>query len=213
MLTGRRLPITLAFVILLGLAFGVSCRGFFVKPNLTQIAVGPTTPTIQTGNTNNTQQFSAFGTFDDGSHSNPPVTWNSTPVSGSTPPVATISASGLATAVNQGTTTITATSTQNPTISGSTTLTVTVGCIQSIAVTPPSPTIKVGTDQPFTATATTCNGTFDITNVATWVSSNTNVATIDSSGVATAIAAGTTNITAASAGVTSPIDVLTVTAQ
>lgn len=205
MFTGRKLPITLALLVLLGLAFGAGCRGFFVKPNLTQIAVGPPTPTIQTGDTNNTQQFTAFGTFDDGSHGNPPVTWTS-----STPTVATISTSGLATAVSQGTTTITATSTQNPTISGSQPLKVTVGCIQSIAVTPVNPTVLHGDTIQFTAMATTCTGVVNITDVATWTSSNTSVATIDSSGLATGIAIGTTNITAASAGVTSPIQVLTV---
>jgi trimeric autotransporter adhesin len=206
MLTGRKLPLTLAFMVLIGLAVGAGCRGFFVKPNLTQVAVGPATPTIQTGDTNNTQQFTAFGTFDDGSHSNPPVNWSS-----SDDTVATISGSGLATAVARGTTTITATAVQNPTVTGSTKLTVTVGCIESIDVTPPAPIIKQGTDQPFTAMATTCIGVIDITTVASWVSSNTGVATIDSNGLATSVAPGTTNITAASAGVTSPIDVLTVT--
>jgi trimeric autotransporter adhesin len=205
MLTGRKLPLTLAFMVLIGLAVGAGCRGFFVKPNLTQIAVGPATPTIQTGTTNNTQQFTAFGTFDDGSHSNPAVTWSS-----SDDTVATISASGLATAVSQGTTTITATSVQNPTITGSQPLKVTVGCIISIAVTPTNPSITVGNAQTFLATATTCSGTAIITDVATWVSSNTTVATINSSGVATGLAAGTTNITAAAGGVTSPIQVLTV---
>jgi trimeric autotransporter adhesin len=206
MLTGRRLWLALAFLVLIGLAVGVGCRGFFVKPNLTQVAVGPAAPTIQTGDTNNTVQFTAFGTFDDGSHSNPPVTWGSSASS-----VATISPSGLATAKARGTTTITATAVQNPTVTGSTTLTVTVGCIISIDVNPNNPIIKQGTGQQFSALATTCIGVIDITTVAAWVSSNTGVATIDSNGLATSVAPGTTNITAASAGVTSPIDVLTVT--
>jgi trimeric autotransporter adhesin len=206
MLTGRKLPLTLAFMVLIGLAVGAGCRGFFVKPNLTQVAVGPATPTIQTGTTNNTQQFTAFGTFDDGSHSNPAVTWSS-----SDDTVATISASGLATAVARGTSTITATAVQNPTVTGTTTLTVTVGCISKIDVTPLQQTIPAGTTFQFTAKATTCTGVVDITNVAKWVSSNTNAATINSTGLATSITAGTaTNITAASAGVTSPAAVLTV---
>jgi hypothetical protein len=205
MWTGRKLPSTLAFVGLIGLAVGVGCRGFFVKPTLTSITVAPATPTIQTGTTGNTQQMTAVGTFDDGSHGNPPVSWNS-----SEPGTATISASGLATAVDLGTTSITATSTQIPSITGSTMLTVTVGCIQSIAVTPTSPSIPNPGTQQFTATATTCNGSFDITSVAKWVSSNTNVATIDSTGLATAVNAGTTNITASSGNTTSPVDVLTV---
>jgi uncharacterized protein YjdB len=207
MLTGRKLPLTLAFAVLVVLAFGAGCKGFFVKPTLTSIAVGPATPTLQFGSTtNNTQQFTAFGTFDDGSHGNPPVSWNS-----DTTAVATISNSGLATAVSLGTAKVTATSTQNPTIAGSTTLTVTVPCLTSIAVTPLNPTVGHGGTQQFTAMATTCNGVIDITKVATWSSSQPTVATIDNTGLATAIAIGTTNITATSVGVTStPVAVLTV---
>lgn len=201
----RKLQLLAAFSTLLLLAAAAGCRGFFVNPTLTSIAVGPANPTIQTGTTGNTQQMTALATFDDGSHGNAQVTWNS-----SEPGIATISASGLATAVSLGTTTITATSVQNPTISGSTTLSVTVGCISSIAVSPTSPSIGVGATQPFQATAATCNGSFDITSVAKWVSSDTSVATISSSGVATGVKAGTTNITASSGGVTSPVDVLTV---
>jgi uncharacterized protein YjdB len=86
-----------------------------------------------------------------------------------------------------------------------------VGCIISIAVTPASQTIPAGTTFKFTATATTCVGAVDISDVAKWTSSNTNVATIDSTGNATGIVAGgPVNITAASAGVTSPAAVLTV---
>jgi trimeric autotransporter adhesin len=208
MFSGRKLPITLAFVVLLGVAFGVSCKGFFTKATLQSLAVGPADPTIQTGNTNNTVQFSAVGTYDDGTRVDDKVSWSIQDVTGTN--VATISAGGLATAVSDGTAKVTATSTEIPTISASTTLTVTVPCIQSIAVTPVNPTGTHGGILQFTAKATTCNGVFDITDTATWTSSNTSVATIDSSGLATLIAPGTTNITAAAAGVTSPIQVLTV---
>jgi hypothetical protein len=209
MLTGRKLALTLAFTVLVALAFGVSCRGFFPKPTLQSVAVGPATPTLQTGNTNNTQQMTAVGTYDDGVRVDSKVTWSIADVTGKN--VATVGTGGLVTATNQGTATVTATSTEIPTLSGSTTVTVTVSCIQSITVTPVAPTVTHGSPEQFTATANTCNGPFDITDVATWNSSNTAVATIDSSGNATTIAPGTTNITASSAGVTStPPDVLTV---
>lgn len=210
MFTGRKLPLTLAFTVLVALAFGVSCKGFFPKPTLQSVAVGPATPTLQTGNTNNTRQMTAVGTYDDGVRPDSKVTWSIVDV----PPgmnVATVSAGGLVTAANQGTASVTATSTEIPTLFGSTTVTVTVSCINSITVTPVSPMVTQGNTQPFVATANTCNGPFIITDVATWNSSNTAVATIDSNGLASTITGGTTNITATSAGVTStPVDVLTV---
>jgi Bacterial Ig-like domain (group 2) len=206
MLTGRKLALTLAFTVLVAVAFGVSCRGFFPRPTLQSVAVGPATPTLQTGDTNNTRQMSAVGTYDDGVRPDSKVTWSIGPEG-----VATVSTVGLVTAVSQGTTTVTATSTEISTLFGSTTVTVTVGCIQSIAVTPVKPIVKQGTSPQFTAMATTCTGLVDITNVATWNSSNTAVATIDSTGLASTLTIGSTNITASSAGVTStPPDVLTV---
>ena len=205
MLTGRKLPLTLAFVVLIGLAFGASCRGFFVAPVLQSIAVGPAGQTIQTGTTNNTQQMTAVGTYDDGQRVDHKVTWSADPNG-----IVTMGTGGLATAVGQGVATITATSTEIPTIAGSTTLTVTIPCIQSIAVTPVNPPVTHGDTLQFTAIATTCNGPVDVSTVATWTSSNTSAATIDGNGLATGIAVGTTNITATLAGVTSPIQTLTV---
>jgi trimeric autotransporter adhesin len=208
MFIGRKLALTLALAGLVLVAFGAGCRGFFPKPTLQSLQVGPATPTLQTGNTNDTQQMTAVGTYDDGVRPDTKVTWSIVDVTGSD--VATVSTGGLVTAANQGTATVTATSTEIPTIFGSTSVTVTVGCIQSIAVTPVNPTIKAGNSQQFTAMATTCNGAVDITDVATWNSSNTSVATIDSNGNAITITTGATNITASSAGIISPIQVLTV---
>jgi hypothetical protein len=209
MLTGRKLALTLAFTALVAVAFGASCRGFFPKSVLQSLAVGPATPTLQTGNTNNTRQMTAVGTYDDGVRPDSKVTWSIADLTGTN--VATVSAGGLVTAKNQGTATVTATSTEIPTLFGSTTVTVTVPCINSIAVTPVNPTVTHGSTLQFIATAATCNGPVVITDFATWTSSDTTVATIDSSGLATAITAGkTTNITASSAGVTSPAQVLTV---
>ena len=204
MFTGRKLPLTLAFVVLVALAIGASCKGFFVDPVLQSIEVGPSGITIQTGDTNNQQQFTAVATYDDGKRPTNKVTWSVTPSDES---VVTLSTGGLAKAVSQGTATITATSTEIPTISGETTLTVTFGCIQSIKVTPDTdPHVTHGDTIAFTAIAHTCAGDKDITSIATWNSSDTTVATIDSDGVATGIkAASTTSITAVSAGVTSNV--------
>jgi Bacterial Ig-like domain (group 2) len=206
MLTGRRLPLTLAFAGLLLLAFGAGCRGFFVKPTLSSIVVTPATPTIQTGSSGNTVQMSAVGTFNDGSTGNPPVSWSSSSTS-----VATISAGGLVTAVGTGSTTITAAATQNPSITGTQTVNVTVGCITAITLSNTSLNLTANTPTgSIVATADTCQGNFDITSVATWTSSNTAVATV-SAGTVTAVGNGTVTVTASSGNVTSGAATVVVT--
>ena len=192
------------------LALAASCRGFFVKPTLSSLAVGPASPSIQTGSTNDTVQMFAVGTFNDGSTGNPAVSWSISPTT-----TATISNGGLVTSVAVGTATITATANQNPSITGTQTVNVTVGCINSITLMPTSFTLSNGglTSQLITATANTCNGAIDITSVATWTSSNTTIATV-SAGIVTPTgttgANGTVTITASSGGVTSSPATVTV---
>jgi len=209
----QKLRLSGAFAALATLALAVSCRGFFVKPTLSSIAVGPASPSIQTGSTNNTVQMFAVGTFNDGSTGNPAVTWSISPSN----TVATISPGGLVTSVATGTATVTATATQNPSITGTQSLTVIVGCIESITLNPTSGSITNGgtTSVSITATAQTCSGAVPITNVATWTSSNTQIATV-SSGVVTptgsAGADGTVTISASAGGITSnPSATVTVT--
>ena len=125
--------------------------------------------------------------------------------------MATITAGGLATGVGVGTSNITAA------LSGVTSpadvLTVTAATLQSIAVTPVSPTIAKGATQQFTATGTySDSSTANITASVSWNSATTTMATITAGGLATGVGVGTSNITAALSGVTSPADVLTVTA-
>lgn len=162
-------------------------------PSLTAIQVTPFSPTLGMGQSLN---LSAIGTFSDGSTQNvsSSVVWST-----ASPTIASISSSGLATAVGHGTTTITATS---GSISGGTPLTV-EGMLTSIQVTPSGNSILMGTAQQFTATGTFSDGTTEnLTAQATWTSSNTSVATINSSGLATGITAGTSTITATSGAVT-----------
>ncbi len=204
MLSTKQTPRVVAAVAMLTiLALAASCRGFFVKPTLSSLAVGPASPSIQTGSTNDTVQMFAVGTFNDGSTGNPSVTWSVSPTT-----TATITAGGLVKSVAVGSATVTAAATQNPSITGTQTVTVTVGCIQSITLTPTTFTLSNGglTSQQVTATANTCNGTVDITPVATWTSSNTNIATVSAGLVAptgTTGADGTVTITASSGGITS----------
>ena len=162
MLTGRKLALTLAFTVLVALALGVSCRGFFVQPTLTAIAISPPTPTITTGTSGNTQQFRAVGTYDDGSSGSTPVSWSSTDPT----TIASITTSGLATALGVGTTTITATSIKLPSIAGTTTLNVVLGGVTSITVTPSSTTTQ--TNNTFELKAVDQNGD-DISGSATWI--------------------------------------------
>ena len=185
----HNLRIAGAFAALSMLALAVSCTGFFVNPTLTSLSVGPVTPTIETGTTGNTVQMTAFGTNNDGStNTHPSVAWSISPTTG----VATISTSGLVTSVAIGTATVTATSNQNPTILGTQTVTVTVGCVQSIQLSQTSGSVSGNNPTlSLTATATTCNGPFDVTSVATWTSSNTNLATV-SAGTVTEVAGITT---------------------
>jgi Bacterial Ig-like domain (group 2) len=84
--------------------------------------------------------------------------------------------------------------------------------LQSIAVTPLSPSIAAGNTQQFTATGTySDNSTKNITGSVTWASSNPLFATIASTtGLATGVALGTTEITATLGSVVSPNDPLTV---
>jgi trimeric autotransporter adhesin len=193
-----------AFAALGALALAASCRGFFVNPTLTSIAVGPASPSIQTGGTNNTVQMFAVGTFNDGSTGNPAVSWSISPPTG----IATISPSGLVASVATGSATVTATATQNPSITGTQSLTVIVGCIQSITLNPTNAAITNGgtTSVSITATAQTCNGAVDITSVASWTSSNTQIATVTGGVVtptATTGADGIVTISASAGGITS----------
>jgi len=159
-------------------------------PAPVSIAVTPSNPSVPAGNT---QQFTATGTYANGTTANltSSVTWTSSATG-----VATINAAGLATSVAAGASTITATS---GTISGSTVLTVTAPTLVSIAVTPSNPLISTGATQQFTAIGTYSNGTTgNLNSSATWTSSVTSVATINSTGLATAVSAGTSTITATS---------------
>jgi hypothetical protein len=60
MLIGRKLGLTLAFTVLIALAFGVSCTGFFPPNSLTAITIQPPTPQIEVGTP---QTLQAWGTY------------------------------------------------------------------------------------------------------------------------------------------------------
>jgi tetratricopeptide (TPR) repeat protein len=170
--------------------------------SLKSIAITPATASIAKSGT---QQFTATGTFSDGSKQNvtTSATWSTSNFN-----VATIgTASGLARGIAAGSAQIQATldGIASPTAA----LTVTSATLQSIAVTPASATIAVGTSQHFVATGTYSDGTTeDITSTSAWASSSSATATIaGASGVATGIAAGTTSITATQGGTGTPVSI------
>jgi trimeric autotransporter adhesin len=202
--TKQKLRLAGAFTVLFLLALAAGCSNFFQNPVLSSLAMGPASPTIETGSTDNTVQMTVTGTNSDGSEAeNPSVSWSITPTS-----VATVSSTGLVTSVSTGTATVTATSNQNASVSATATVTVTVGCITSIAVSPTSGSVSNndGTTVQLKAEALTCNGSDDVTDVATWTSSNTSLATVSAglvSGVAGLTSGGTVNVTASIGSITS----------
>ena len=161
---------------------------------LVSIALTLASPSLTNGRT---EPVIATGTFADSTTSDLSslVSWTSL-----TPTVASISSTGVATALAPGTATIVATLSG---ISGRTVLTVAPLVLQTIKLMPPNPTIGPGNTEPFTATGTFSDGsTQDLTGQVTWASANSAVATITAAGLATGSADGTATITAALGSVT-----------
>jgi large repetitive protein len=124
--------------------------------------------------------------------SNTAVTWSSDKES-----VATVSATGLVTAVAIGTATITAT-----TVDGGFTSTYAIeftdGSIKVASITlSGSSTLYLGTYSPLTATIAGVGGATPTDPSLTWTSSADSVATVSSTGKVTSVAAGNATITAA----------------
>ncbi len=163
-------------------------------PVLQSIKVTPATPAILVGAT---QQFVATATYSDGHTESvsSSATWFS-----ADPSVATIAAGGVATGVRTGKSSIAATV---GTVTGE--ALISVSALQSIAISPPNPTITAAAQ--LTATGTYTDGHMaDISSSVTWASDRTAVATISASGMATpAGSAGQTTIQATSGAIKSSV--------
>ena len=155
-----------------------------------------------------TQQYTAIGYYSNGTSFDitTQVMWGVT--NGA---VASISNTGLATAVSVGTSGITAA--MGPVQAPQATLTVTAATLESITVSPATASIPSGNQQQYTATGLYSDGTMlNITGLVTWSSSLPVHASIDSTGLATGISAGATTITAILSPGTPGLATLNVTA-
>jgi hypothetical protein len=151
-----------------------------------------------------TRQFTATGNYSDGSQQyiTQQVTWSSadTTIAAVTPTM------GLVTATGAGTVSINA---AQGIIQGSSSLTVINAALLGVYITPPSAVIQAGISQQFSATAGYSGpSSQDVTQTATWKSSNPQVATVTKVGVVHAVAPGTASI---SAGYSTKSDATTVT--
>jgi Bacterial Ig-like domain (group 2) len=192
MFAGRKLALTLAFTVLVALAFGISCRGFFTPPNLLTVAIQPASPQIDVGQSLTLQ---AFGTFDNNEHHQitSGVSWSSDSANVTIDPN-----TGVATGNTLGTATITAASEG---ISGTATATVIVGAINSLTIQPTNTwgLSTTGGSKAFTVIA---NGTQDVTTGATFTPSDTTDFSCTNAGVSPETCTATSGVPAGSYTIT-----------
>jgi trimeric autotransporter adhesin len=157
-----------------------------ITPTMSTIAVGTTLP------------FALLGTFSDGVTTvdlTASARWQTSNYQD-----AVINRSGLASGLAAGSATITGS--YGGLAPATTTLIVSNATIQSISVTPASPTIALGSKEPFAAMGLFSDGsTQDITGVSQWTSSSPTVAVVNQTGVASSASHGQTNINATFKGV------------
>jgi hypothetical protein len=186
MLTGRKLALSLAFTVLVALAFGVSCRGFFQPNVLDSIAVQPPSPNIIL---TQTETLTAWGTYADSTRSQlkSGVSWSS-----DSPSVVSIDpTSGVATGQALGTATITA-SAQG--LSGTASATVYI-TVTSLTLNKDTWTFTaLDGDSQSPGFVLTANGTVDVTSGASFVSANSAITCVNGTDPvycsATAVATG-----------------------
>jgi uncharacterized protein YjdB len=189
---------------------GVSGTATLTVTNASLVSIN-VTPANASINLGTQQQFTATGSFSDGTSQDISnvVAWSTSP-SGV---VSITTRSGLATGNSIGTATVTATfALGSISIQGSTQLTVTLANLISLAITPAKPTIAMNTSQSFVATGTFEDGsTHNLNSLVTWTSSNSSVATISPhNNSAFGVAPGTATISATTGSFTAS-SVLTVT--
>src|ERR1700676_1488810 len=163
-------------------------------PVLASVAVTPANASIAAGET---QQFTATGTYRDGSVQN---LTNAATRASSGPAIASVSPSGAAVALAVGTATISATA---GSFTGTASLTVTPPVVIGLNVVPATLYMVLGSSRQLQAMATLSDGTTqDMTGTVAWSSTDPNIATVSSGGLASAAQVGSTTILAQSNGLT-----------
>jgi uncharacterized protein YjdB len=197
---GFKGPVTATSTVTVGAAGGTGGGGG-TGGSLVSIAVIPGSQSVS--GAGQTTQFIAIGTTSTGAtqYLTNAVTWSS-----STPAVATIgAATGLASAVGAGTTTITALYTNTQTgsvVTGVATLTVSAGASEqftALSLTPSGETVAVGQTTQLIALGTAGSTGLSqvITGQVAWTSSIPTIATVGATtGLVTGVSAGSTTITA-----------------
>jgi len=173
---------------------------------LRSIAISPATASVAPGGT---QQFSATGTFSDGTTQDitADVTWAS-----SNTAVATIG-SGTGTALGQGSGTTQITATLGSIASAPATLTGTTATLESISLGAGTASIARNGTVQFFATGTFSDGSKqDVTSSASWSSTNTTVASVGiGSGLVRGLSVGSTQIKAVLGAISSAPATISVT--
>ena len=175
----------------------------FVQPNnVLAVAIAPATPTVQTGTPVN---FTASATKGGNA-----VTINSATWTSSNTAVATVDASGVATTLTKGTTTIGVSAvTDQGTVSSTATLTVTAAPA-TITVSPTAWSLKVGATKQIVPTALDADGQPAGTTYS-YSSANPAIASVNATGLFTGVAVGSTTITTTTANGLSATTTVTVT--
>lgn len=163
-------------------------------PVLTSVTVTPETGSLTTGGT---LSLTAAPKDQNGNaFSGATVTWTSNNTA-----VATVSSTGVVTAVAPGTATITA-SAANGSVVATDTASITVtapapaAVLTSIGISPTSTSVAIGGTKTLVATPKDQNGNAFSGATVAWTSSNTAVATVSAAGLVQGVSAGTATITA-----------------
>jgi hypothetical protein len=163
--SGKKLPLTIAFTVLLVAAFGAGCKGFFQAPTLTSLTINPTSPSVLLNSTGSLQAY-AINSNGQGAYLTSGVSWSS-----SSPTVAALTGScatapcGSATVsgLQIGTSTITASS---QSVTNTATLTVYIQ-VSSMSISPMAQSIsQVGGTTPLPYIVTVQPGSVDISSSA-----------------------------------------------
>jgi len=168
------------------------------------IIVTPATATVAPGCT---EQFTATAVYSDNTESNATdvVQWVS-----DDPSIASVTAAGLATGLQEGDSAIRATWPGPPSITSQEAfLDVGSPAVLSVTVEPPSAFVVIGDSVALEAYVdfADCYPPTKVTSVATWSSSDEAIATVVSSGAVTGVGLGTATITAEWSGYQAPTEV------